>query len=126
MKSKFGTIQENIMENTLEIATRPQSIKMPSSMAKVDLASNYFRFAFTNKAKNKIFKYSVVYEPEMTDKARRVQNGIYRKIKKEMRLVYDFIVFRGKTFYALENVGEVKEFMCEYDNVQYKVICKWV
>jgi len=116
---------KNIGNNQMtNIATHPAKVK---TLPGIPMMTNFFKFKFIDSDKRDIFKYSVVFTPEIDTKMSRLKTQIFRSARKSINEDFGRVVYEGNSeMYFQTNVEEAKEYQAKVRDTDYTVKIKWV
>lgn len=91
----------------------------------IDIATNYFRFEFTNSKVKSYFKYAVDFIPELPGDAIRLRRDVFRSAREQVNKRLGYTIFNNTTVYSQENVSENLSIETEYKDQKYRMEIKW-
>ena len=87
--------------------------KFPFKPKRVPMTTNYFKLNFTYGIKSTVFKYKVIFQPDIPTKNQKKKTYVFNKCRKQLNIDYGRVVYEGNNeFYSMINVDVVKEYKC--------------
>ena len=105
--------------------------KKPERSAKAQgrelkLFSNYFSIDFDSNDVAGVNKYTVKFEPEIPDTARKMRKEVLKLCRDKIKEHLEFFIDWGLCVFSLKKVAELPKFEAEKDDIKYVVSIEWV
>jgi len=99
----------------------------PKSEGKaMKLYTNYFSIDFDTKDVTGVNKYTVKFEPEIPDNARKMRKTVLKLCRDQIKEKLEFYIDWGLCIFSLKKVAELPVYSAEQDGVKYTITIEWV
>lgn len=123
-KNKFSP-KQSILTDSEDVCCFPKRKSYNTTGKKIELLANYFNFKFNDEKKNKFFKYSVVFLPDIPEDSFKLRSKIFNRAVKDNTDVMQFIghyIFNNTTLYSLELCNEKIEVRATHLDQEYNIM----
>ena len=105
--------------------------KKPERSAKAQgrelkLFSNYFSIDFDSNDVAGVNKYTVKFEPEIPDTARKMRKEVLKLCRDKIKEHLEFFIDWGLNVFSLRKVADLPQYEAEHDGTKYKIDIEWV